>query len=167
MTHALREKHRSFMALIEPLEGDIFTLSKNDKWSPGQQLDHILRAVRPVKLAFLLPRFLLRILFGKMKRPGRTYEELVARYKERLARGGRAGGRFVPGPIRAGEKSALLLRLTKEVEALIQNMDRFTEAELDSYLLPHPLMGKLSLREMLYFTIYHVEHHEINTRQNL
>jgi hypothetical protein len=25
--------------------------------------------------------------------------------------------------------------------------------------LPHPLLGKLTLREMIYFTIYHVQHH--------
>jgi hypothetical protein len=26
---------------------------------------------------------------------------------------------------------------------------------LDEYLLPHPLIGKLTIREILYFTIYH------------
>jgi hypothetical protein len=25
--------------------------------------------------------------------------------------------------------------------------------------LPHPLLGKLTLREMLYFTAYHADHH--------
>jgi len=26
-------------------------------------------------------------------------------------------------------------------------------------LLPHPLLGKVTVREMLYFTIHHVQHH--------
>lgn len=26
---------------------------------------------------------------------------------------------------------------------------------------PHPLLGKLTLREMMFFTIYHVQHHEV------
>jgi hypothetical protein len=33
------------------------------------------------------------------------------------------------------------------------------EADLDRYLLPHPLLGKLTLREMLHFTLYHNYHH--------
>ena len=31
--------------------------------------------------------------------------------------------------------------------------------DLDVYILPHPLLGKVTLREMLYFTIHHNEHH--------
>ena len=31
--------------------------------------------------------------------------------------------------------------------------------DLDKYVLPHPLLGKVTLREMLYFTIHHNEHH--------
>ena len=33
------------------------------------------------------------------------------------------------------------------------------EADLDRYLLPHPLLGKLTIREMLFFTLYHNYHH--------
>jgi hypothetical protein len=29
------------------------------------------------------------------------------------------------------------------------------ESELDSYILPHPILGKLTIREMLFFTLYH------------
>ena len=32
-------------------------------------------------------------------------------------------------------------------------------ADLDAVLLPHPLLGKLTVREMLFFTVYHVQHH--------
>jgi hypothetical protein len=34
-------------------------------------------------------------------------------------------------------------------------------------VLPHPLLGKLTIREMLYFTVYHGEHHRLHTEQNL
>ncbi len=164
---ALREHHDSFLVFLSTLEEKEFTLNVNEKWSPGQQLDHICRSVKPVRLAFLMPGFLLRWLFGKSNRPGRSYDELVNRYKERLAKGGRAGGRFVPGAIAYKEKDKLSRQLKREVEALIRNMDRYSEKALDQYLLPHPLMGKLTLREMLYFTMYHVQHHEIQTRQNI
>ena len=45
--------------------------------------------------------------------------------------------------------------------------DSFSEKQLDTFILPHPLLGKLTLREMLYFTIYHAEHHKKQTLKNL
>ena len=36
---------------------------------------------------------------------------------------------------------------------------KLDEEDLDNYILPHPLIGKTTIREMLYFTIYHVQHH--------
>jgi hypothetical protein len=46
-------------------------------------------------------------------------------------------------------------------------MDKFSEAQLDEYVLPHPILGKLTIREMLYFTIYHATHHHLATLKNL
>ena len=37
--------------------------------------------------------------------------------------------------------------------------DLIPEKELDQYMLPHPILGKVTYREMLYFTMYHVNHH--------
>jgi|SRR5882672_10633400 len=42
---------------------------------------------------------------------------------------------------------------------LIAKIEKQSEADLDKYILLHPLLGKLILREMLYFTIHHNEHH--------
>jgi hypothetical protein len=44
-------------------------------------------------------------------------------------------------------------------EKLIRKVLSYREGKLDHYILPHPLLGKLTLREMLFFTIYHNEHH--------
>jgi hypothetical protein len=33
------------------------------------------------------------------------------------------------------------------------------EERLDQYLAPHPLLGKITLRELTFFTIYHSHHH--------
>jgi hypothetical protein len=85
---------------------------------------------------------------------------LVARYQEKLAGGGRAAGAFVPPSLAADAREALSQALLHEVEALCSRLERMDEKQLDAYLLPHPLLGKLTLREMLYFTIYHVEHHQ-------
>ncbi len=49
----------------------------------------------------------------------------------------------------------------------MKRVDSFSEAQLDALILPHPLLGKLTLREMLYFTIYHVQHHEKQALHNI
>jgi hypothetical protein len=36
---------------------------------------------------------------------------------------------------------------------------KWKDDQLDHYIAPHPLLGKLTLRELCYFTIYHAGHH--------
>jgi hypothetical protein len=38
------------------------------------------------------------------------------------------------------------------------------EAKLDNFIAPHPLLGKITLRELCYFTIYHTQHHLHNIK---
>lgn len=159
LARKLQQHHRQFVATIEALNDDELVFAAANKWSALQQLDHIIKSVNPVRLAFSLPRFILNMLFGKANRPSRTYEELVDKYKAKLASGGRATGRFVPKVVSAADKKILIKKLETTVSALCRKTERCSEAALDQYILPHPLLGKLTLREMLYFTIYHVEHH--------
>jgi len=42
----------------------------------------------------------------------------------------------------------------------------YSEQDLDELILPHPLLGKLTLREMMYFTMYHVLHHHKSIEEN-
>ncbi|MCB9182399.1 MAG: DinB family protein [Flavobacteriales bacterium] len=48
----------------------------------------------------------------------------------------------------------------RTLDLLCKRTSRWSESDLERYLLPHPLLGKLTLREMLYFTLYHVQHHQ-------
>ncbi|CAN5267722.1 hypothetical protein BH11BAC6_BH11BAC6_08480 [soil metagenome] len=45
------------------------------------------------------------------------------------------------------------------INKLCKRVNAYKETALDIYILPHPLLGKLTLREMLYFNILHGEHH--------
>lgn len=130
------------------------------KWSAGQQLDHICRSVAPVNMAFGLPGFVLRIFFGKANRPSLSYEDLVKKYQAKLAAGGRASKQFIPEKAEWEAREKLLRRLDYLSAALRRKIEKITENQLDTCILPHPLLGKITLREMLYFTIYHVQHHQ-------
>ena len=157
---ALLLHHEAFIKRVLAVRMNERDISRNGKWTPAQQVEHILRAVRPVSMALRVPKWFLRWRFGKPNRPQRDYDGLVQRYKEKLAAGGRASGRFVPPPVPAGDIEGIAASLRGTVKTLCDRVDSWTEHELDTVLLPHPLLGKLTVREMLYFTIYHVQHHQ-------
>lgn len=156
----LAEKHKLFTDYIGSLDEDTFMKRENnEKWSAGQQLKHIYLSVRPVKMALLLPKFLLKLLFGR-PRQKRTYDELVATYKEVLKNGGKAGAPYIPKSVSFNQRQKLITDLTNLIKSLSDKIDQLSEEDIDSIILPHPLIGKISVREMLYFTIYHVQHHQ-------
>jgi hypothetical protein len=109
----------------------------------------------------------LKLIFGKANRPSRSYEALVEKYQSKLAAGGKSTPRFLPADVQMEEREKSVHVLTGIVDSLVHQINKFSETQLDTLILPHPLLGKLTLREMLYFTIYHVGHHEKHTRENL
>ncbi|HSF45405.1 MAG TPA: DinB family protein [Chitinophagaceae bacterium] len=163
----LVSNHSAFTDYIDSLSDKDFMFNRNEKWTAGQQLDHLIRAVKPLTQGFMLPSWVFGLLFGKSNRPGKTYEELVEKYKLKLAAGGRASGQFIPPPISLSQKSDLIIKLNKLAGKLALQVSRLSEQDMDTYVLPHPLLGKLTLREMMYFTIYHVKHHEENIKAEL
>jgi hypothetical protein len=155
----LQHNHQQLADYIQSLSIDEFLFRNGHKWSAGQHADHIVRSISPVNMALGLPKIAPRLLFGKANRPSKTYNELVEKYKDKLAKGGAASGRFVPKEIGLQEKHLLPKAIIHYTHELCNKVEKMSEEELDTYLLPHPLLGKLTFREMLYFTAYHAEHH--------
>ena len=163
----LQENHLVFIEKIRSLSEDEFLYSPEGKWAAGQQLAHIIKSVSPVNLAFSLPAFLIKLIFGKANRSSRTYDALVEKYKLKLSEGGKAPGRFVPQPIEFIDRKQLTEKLQQVVTSLSNRVNHKSEHELDTMIIPHPLLGKLTFREMIYFSIYHVEHHHKSAVHNL
>ncbi|MES1222640.1 MAG: DinB family protein [Bacteroidota bacterium] len=162
----LETKYKSFSDFIVSLNDQEFINAPNGKWTAGQQLDHLIRAVSPLATGLRLPKFLLKVIFGKSNRPSKSYEDLVKKYILKLEAGGRASGRFVPIEILPKGRQKNIDKLSKKVNQLEDNLNSYSEEQLDIFILPHPLLGKVTLREMMYFTIYHAEHHLKQTIKN-
>jgi len=130
------------------------------KWSVAQQVKHLVTAANTSRLAYTLPKFIVRLFSGTPNRNSRTYDELVAKYKLKLEKGGRAGGRFVPKPVLPEYgKEKLMSQFSAAMKKIAAAIYKWKEPLLDKYLAPHPLLGKITLRELGYFTIYHTHHH--------
>jgi hypothetical protein len=144
---------------IENLPDDEFVTAAEGKWTPGQHLEHLLRSAVPLRKALGYPKFVIRIVAGKPNRTTRTFDQTKARYQEKLSQGGQASGRYIPPPVPSSDKNALLNRYTSEKDRMLKKIGQWSEKNLDAYLLPHPLLGKITVREMLFFTTFHTDHH--------
>ena len=157
----LSKHHQEFDALIDRLPLEVFEDNSASKWSAGQLQQHIILSLKPIVLAMRLPKFLLHYQFGLTNRPSRSYNELVARYLKALdGRAALAPKRFTPKQIGSEAKQQQTIQFNKLINRLMQLVNKWGEDDLDLYVIPHPLMGKLTFREILYFTIYHVQHHK-------
>lgn len=151
---------------LDALPIDVFFEPQGDHWSPRDHVRHLTKSVRPVARALGLPKPALFVLFGPAFRPSRPFDEMVTVYRAKLA-GGATAGRFTPStqevPPREPEREAARRKVRESwretARGLAVAAERWDERSLDRYRLPHPLLGKLTVREMLFFTLYHNAHH--------
>lgn len=132
-----------------------------DKWSIAQHLKHLIISTKTTTAAYALPKFLIQLVAGKPNRPSRSYEELVKKYRQQLEDGAKASGRYIPDTVSVSTgKQNLIILWQKTTAQYIQALQKnWTNEKLDQYIVKHPVLGKITLRELCYFTIYHTQHH--------
>jgi uncharacterized damage-inducible protein DinB len=152
--------HRELNAFVSNLSKEQKSTDIAGKWSVLQNLDHLNKVLALLNKAMAKPKFILRFAFGKPNRLGRTYKKLEARYHEKAQ-----GPAVAPEVYRAEENASLSTEaVEEEFQVLSQKFLRIVEKkwsdkQLDKYLLVHPLLGRLTIREMLYFVHWHTNHH--------
>jgi hypothetical protein len=150
--------HRDGMAYWSAFPAETFFAKIGEAWSPAENVRHLAKSVRPVAKALRMPRFMLWLMFGIPRRPSVTYDALRERYLGKLAAGADAG-RFAPSSRVLTDRDAVLNELERANRDLRSGIVRWSDRALDRHHLPHPLLGKLTAREMLFFTLYHQLHH--------
>jgi len=133
--------------------------TSNNKWSVNQNINHLTLSIKPINKALKLPKLVLRSLFKKPSRPLKKYDEVIASYQKMLSEGAKASGKYVPNKSPSFNSESLIMAYVSETKLLLNILSKWNENQLDSFFLPHPLLGKLSIRELMYFTIYHTKHH--------
>ena len=129
-------------------------------------MKHIIWSVDRLANALLLPKFVMKIKFGVANRPSRTYDAQVAKYTKGLESLGNSY-RVELDPVPYENRDDLINKLEKSIALLSHRARKYSETNLDYYILPHPLMGKMTIRELLFFTMHHVLHHKDNSVRNL
>jgi uncharacterized damage-inducible protein DinB len=160
----INQKYDALIKWTKDHDDDKFEISERvGKWTTGQHIEHLILSTKPINKAIRLPKMILKMNFGTMNRPERTMAENNKKYASALASGTVvAPSKYDPAFISIDQKKEKIAILDKERTRLIKALNKWSEEDLSTYVLPHPVLGKMSIRELLYFTAYHTQHH-LNT----
>ena len=148
-----------FYAMLSDVE---FVKRAANAWSPAENLDHLIKSNKPLARALTMTQGVLHRVLKTADKPSRTFQEVRAQYDAMLARGAVAAGSFLPAEPSSNAREhqqQLLEQWDKYSQELVRAVEAWRDGELDKYLIPHPLLGDLTVREMLFFTLYHNMRH--------
>ncbi len=156
------ESSKALTDYLKYLTKDEFEYAPEGKWNAGEQTIHVLKSQKAINKGLKMPKFILKNRIGKANRPSKGYDQVVFRYQERLSEfASKPGPReFQPAKSSHSDLNRMLEGFKKTEETLKKLLKKWSEDQLDEFILPHPLLGKVTVREMLYFSIYHMDHHQ-------
>ena len=148
------------------LPSEIFFNDKMGGWSPAQNLNHI-TFIAQIAIPLLRIPFFFLIPFGKRKEQKdflALREEYIGAPKPIYI------GPLAPAEIQLPANPASVIRSLldawkKANTELADTLETIPESNFDEYSLPHPSLGILSFREMMYVLIFHPVHHTYKVEQ--
>lgn len=131
-----------------------------NKWTIAEHLYHLIKSTKAVSNGMKMTKEQLLEMFGENNRKEKSFDELKLKYETALAQINVA----VPKDYKAKEgrtfdQSELMSRFDHELHELVQILNQWNEKDMGHYIMPHPLLGKFTIREFIYFTIFHTAHH--------
>lgn len=136
------------------------TIWTEGKWSASQHIFHLVKSTKAVSKGMKLPKLALQGMFGKNNREERGYNQLEKKYKEALASSDlKAPAEFSSAPDRKFSNEEIIDRFEAEKQDFLKALSKWNEKDMSKYVMPHPAIGKCTVREMCYFTILHTNHH--------
>lgn len=159
--NALKANEKELIFFYKEQSSDFWEVTPATKWSAGQHVIHLVQSTKPLVRALKLPYFVLKWKFGTSNRPSRNYDEVISKYHEKL---GKAQGIISPFSSNmpdspANEMNQWLAKLSLLNTQLNKITEKISDKHFDTVLIPHPLMGKMTLREILMWNTYHTKHH--------
>lgn len=162
-SNALGTLLASGSAYLASLPDPAFLAPQGTAWSPAGHIRHLRKVGAALARALKLPRWVLLLRFGVRRGPSRSFVEMRDAYWAALQRGGQAGPfspRAESTPADLHARRIEIMNAWAVVTVDLQGaVARWPEGALDRYRLPHPLLGLISVREMLSFAVYHTAHH--------
>jgi hypothetical protein len=157
----LTEAAKNCLNLATSVPDSIFFDNSNGKWSIAENLIHLDVSAKRLAGAMSLSKEDLAAKFGTATKPSMAFEKISEIYYATASQ--RA---IVAPPAFAATQTAETTResvvegYTKSHAFLAAALANYSEEALEHYQIPHPLLGLLTVREMIYFTVFHIGHHQ-------
>ncbi|HKC69400.1 MAG TPA: DinB family protein [Bacteroidia bacterium] len=155
----LLQGHTAYANYVLALTERDFNFAPPEKWNAGEHLNHILISISKLNRAINNPKYVQPIADMQPQRALMSYDTLVDFYLAKIKQGAKATAPFVPELVPIEKREQLVHDVKNTIAELCAKLDTYSEEGLDLFTIPHPLLGTISIREMLYFTIKHAEHH--------
>lgn len=148
------------------LSSETFTERKSG-WSSEENFRHLIKSNSAILIGLMTPKFLLRIFFGSDALQ-KKFPELIHEYQSQLGKG-KGAGIYAPRKLNRDKFSLQKVqnqwrKLGNRFQKTLQNWD---ETDLKKLRLPHPILGNISVWNMLLFMLYHSSHHIEKLRDKL
>lgn len=139
--------------------------SANGKWSVAENTWHINLSLLRMGRYLAMPKEKIATMFGRSENSSAAQSVVTERYQAALKKGAVAPPAYTPEKNQYYEAAALLQDGKQHLADLLHELEKWEEEELDQYLCAHPLLGKLTAREILYFTLFHASYHHDTVRR--
>lgn len=168
IVETLEETHRNLFDWLENQPIEKWQEGPKEKWTTGQHILHLAESLQLLNKALRYPKFLLKYKFGISNRISRNYQEVAERYHQKLDESQDKAKVFnkdlkIPSD---AEKAILIAKLTLGNKKLQKKLKNTRDKDLNTVLLPHPLMGRMTLREIIMWTAHHTAHHTETLKNN-
>lgn len=161
LTEKIEASFQDLFSYQKELSDEKWMSGPENRWTVGQHYLHLLKSAEMLNNALNYPGFLLQSKFGTSNRPSKSYDEIDKNYHEKLSQNKEKAKEFNKGlrEVLVKDRRDILQDLEIEYRKLEFSVNKRSESKLDKLLLPHPILGKMSLREIMMWTVCHTNHH--------
>lgn len=153
---ALTQAFTAVEALFTQVDDAKINFKPTEKWSFGEEMGHLIMSSNGT--ALVLSSSEERLL--PTDHPSRSYDEIVEEYQAKLLLNANIGRSIADKEGKTYQGEALKTNFANAAQSTLLALKHWDEAKADQWMVwKHPLLGKMTAREMIYFTVYHTRHH--------
>jgi hypothetical protein len=157
----LEEKHNELFDWLSQQPKENWEKGPLEKWTSGQHILHLVNSLQLLNNALSYPKFVLKYKFGVCNRASRDYGTVTKKYQQKLIDNQDRAKKFNTNLKKPSlkERERLLTKFQIQEKKLQYKTKKISDKNLDTLVIPHPLMGKMTLREIIMWTAHHTAHH--------
>jgi DinB superfamily len=153
---ALGSGQNDITAFFGSLSDEVFFAGSDERWSPAHHLGHL-----TLTYSRLATGFRAKERLADYTQTPKSYEDIRDTYLTKLQTTPPVVLANNPFAIKldGSSKDAMIAAFAGGSQELREATTSWSETDLDTKGMKHPLLGLMSAREILFFTLYHDQHH--------